>query len=833
MKFKLSLLSLLSLSSLSLMTGCSPEKSDLMDKTTQDNWIATAEIHNPSNFDRPDQTLFFSYYDLGLPASFEQSLLFKNDKNQFSSQAIDSDFDGDMDGVVVTASMTSGETLTLDAFVASDPRFAATKRTQAEISLKVGGQWQPHSKYPDTQFEEYVGGEFSNVDSVEPESKYTDHSNWLRYEGPGIESDKVGYRVYLDWRNGFDIFGKLTDKPVLQNVGLDGYESYHHEQPWGMDILKVGSSLGSGGFGLWHKDQVERITKADSRKVTINANGDLFSAFTINYKGWQSAVGKQNLDAHISMSAGSHLANITLDFEQPVETIAAGIVKHPNTELITGDMDITGKAYSYIASWGAQSLDGKMLGMAVFFKKETLKQVTSDKNNYLAILTPKGNQQIYNKNTQQLDYYFAALWQPESGIDNKEAFTKYLEQQAERLTVKPRVRLKTKKSLAAKQQKLTSKVALDWAIKLADSELNRKTYTYEYSGWDINRRRLPKFEYDIVGLYPHTLNRITEATGDKKYQDALTKITGSFIDEQGNIKRFKKSNYNIDSVAPGRAVLKLYQLTKDEKYKKAADLLRQQLAEHPKTKEGAFWHKKKYTSQVWLDGVYMGMPFLAEYSNKFENGHSLEEVVKEFTLTYKYLKDQQTGYYYHAWDEQKQQGWADKNTGLSPEFWARGMGWLAMALVDVLDLIPESETELRLPLIKMSQELAASLKVSQDSETGTWWQVLDKPNQLGNYRESSASAMFTYFLATAIDAGIISDDYKDTTLKAFNGLVNEFVLVHDNGEISLTSLCYVAGLGFGRDGSYQYYMSEPVVNNDPKGTAPFMLAALAVHDLLK
>jgi rhamnogalacturonyl hydrolase YesR len=156
-----------------------------------------------------------------------------------------------------------------------------------------------------------------------------------------------------------------------------------------------------------------------------------------------------------------------------------------------------------------------------------------------------------------------------------------------------------------------------------------------------------------------------------------------------------------------------------------------------------------------------------------------------------------------------------------------------MALVDVLDLIPESETELRLPLIKMSQELAASLKVSQDSETGTWWQVLDKPNQLGNYRESSASAMFTYFLATAIDAGIISDDYKDTTLKAFNGLVNEFVLVHDNGEISLTNLCYVAGLGFGRDGSYQYYMSEPVVNNDPKGTAPFMLAALAVHDLLK
>ncbi|MBU2881677.1 glycoside hydrolase family 88 protein [Psychrosphaera sp. B3R10] len=830
---KRSKMSLMGISTLTLLMGCSGNSTMENSEKHDDSKVATAEVHNPSTFDRPDESIYFSYYDLGLPAKFNKALVFKRNDQVLNTQAIDSDFDGSLDGVVVLTSMASRETFQLDAFVTSNPHITAqNKRTQAEISQKEGGKWQPHSRYPNSKYQEYVGGDFVNVDSVTLPPSYNDHSFWLRYEGPGIESDKVGYRVYLDWRNGFDIFGKLTEQPILQNVGLDGYDSYHEKQSWGMDILKVGDSLGSGGFGLWHDNSVERITKADTRGVTIDANGDVYSAFTINYGGWQSAVGKQDLAANISMSAGSHLANVTLNFETPIATMAAGIVKHKNTELITGDMDITGKAYTYIASWGPQSLDGSNLGMAVFFRKEMLKEVTTDKHNYLAILTPKGNSIPYNKNTQQLDYSFAALWQPESGIATKQAFEVYLKQQAERLTVKPRIRLKTKLSDTAKQSPIDAEVALSWAKKLADSELNRKSYTYEYDGWDVNRRRLPKFEYDIVGLYPHTLNKITEITGDKKYQQALHRITGSFIDADGGIKRYKISNYNIDAVAPGRAVLKLYQLTKDEKYKKAAALIRQQLVEHPKTVEGAFWHKKKYTSQLWLDGVYMGMPFLAEYSNMFEDGHSLDEVIKEFTLTYKYLRDANTGNYYHAWDEQKQQDWADKNTGLSPEFWARGMGWLAMALVDVLELIDESETELRAPLVAISNDLAKTLKSNQDA-TGTWWQVIDKPGQVGNYRESSASAMFTYFLAKAIDKNIISNQYLPMTKLAYEGLTNEFILVHDNGEISLTNICYVAGLGFGRDGSYQYYMNEPVAKNDPKGTVPFMLASLAMYELLK
>lgn len=226
----------------------------------------------------------------------------------------------------------------------------------------------------------------------------------------------------------------------------------------------------------------------------------------------------------------------------------------------------------------------------------------------------------------------------------------------------------------------------------------------------------------------------------------------------------------------------------------------------------------------------MGMPFLAEYSMMFEQGHSLDEVVNEFILTEKYLKDPKTGLYYHGWDEAKAQSWADQNTGLSPHFWGRGLGWLAMALVDVLELLPQHREDLREPLLRMSKDLANTLASTQDS-TGTWWQIMDQPNTTGNYRESSASAMFTYFLAKGVSNGYIDTKYTDTATKAWRGLMDEFVIVEANGNISMTNQCYVAGLGFGRDGSYQYYMSEPVWQNDPKGNAPFILAGIAIDEM--
>lgn len=797
--------------------------------------IATIKLENPSNFTRNNQANYVSYYDLGLSdAQVKTGLNVTSKGKVLDTQHVDWDLDGKKDGILFLADFAGGEIQQYQVNTGEVGKLSTNvKLTQAEISRKIGGSWVPHSKQENTKFREYIGGKFENVQTITPPDYYTDHSNWLRYEGPGIESDKVAYRIYLDWRNGFDIFGKLQPEPALQQVGINDYEAYHHKDDWGMDILKVGLSLGAGGFGLWHNKQLSLIAKTDSLTADILENGNLRSAFKINYNGWQSEIGKQDFSASFSMLGGSRLAKVNLAFTQPVDTFAVGVVKHPGTTFIQGDIDITGKAYSYIASWGKQSLDGENLGMAVFFRKEDLSDITADEHNYIAVLTPKGRPTAVNKQTHELDYYFSAVWAPESGINDIQSFEQYLQQEAEKLTIPPRQRLQTQLSIAMHKKELTAQQALLWSQRLADSELQRKTLSYRYDGWDVNRQRKPKFEYDIVGLNPLAYDELGLALNKPQYSDVLKQVTASYIQEDGNIYQYELKNYNIDSVAPGMAVLRLFQQSGEIKFKKAAELLREQLASQPKTSEGAFWHKLKYTNQLWLDGVYMGMPFLAEYSALFEDGHSFDEVVNEFKLTRKYLRDDKTGLYFHAWDEAKQQTWANPETGLSENFWGRGMGWLALALIDVLDYIPAENTQQRQVLLDMIAEVATTLVNYQDPTTHTWWQVMDKPQATGNYRESSASAMFTYFFAKAVRNGYLPINYKQVAQQAYQGLINEFTLVHVDGSVSMTNQCYVAGLGFGRDGSYSYYMSEPVVNNDIKGNFAFILAGIEIAKLLE
>ncbi len=403
--------------------GCSDEHSTSLAKDANggsNRLIATLDITNPSTFERADQDLYLSYHDLGLASPL--SLQVREGNADIVSQPIDKDFDGENDGILLVTSFKGAQSKRLTIETSKDNSSAFEKRTQAEISRKEGGEWRPHSKYPNSEKQEYVGGSFVSVKSLTPPAHYTDHSNWIRYEGPGIESDKVAYRIYLDWRNGFDIFGKLSDKPVLQSIGLDGYDSYHEMQPWGMDILKVGQSLGAGGFGEWQDDKLNLIHEVDRWTANINDNGALHSALSIHYQGWKSSVGKQDLTARVQMVAGSRLAKTTLNIDKPVEAMAAGVVKHDGTEFIQGNTNITGKAYTYIASWGKQSLDGNALGMAVFFKKENLDKVVEDENNYLAVLNPKIRPTQTNQQAQELEYYFAAVWERESGISNKDEF---------------------------------------------------------------------------------------------------------------------------------------------------------------------------------------------------------------------------------------------------------------------------------------------------------------------------------------------------------------------------------------------------------------------------
>jgi unsaturated rhamnogalacturonyl hydrolase len=787
--------------------------------------IATVELGNPSSFGRSLSPVYFSAHDLGIGADALQGQHFelRAASTSIPLQLVDQDGDGAKDGVfgLVDFAPTETKKLRIVSLEGSGPA-GLPARARAEISVKQGGEWRPRPQDP--KLKEYVGGTFHGVEKFTPPPEHTDHSNLIRYEGPGIESDKVGYRVYLDERNGFDIFGKKTPEPVLQNVGLDGYESYHHPSPWGMDILKVGASLGTGAFGLWNGKGVELVSDVEGWDAAITEPGGLYASFRITYKGWRAGGQKSNLSADFAMRGGSRLVHTRLHSDAALPALAIGVVKHPDTELLLGSMDVTEMAYSYLASWGPQSLDGAMLGMAVIFRRGALERQVTTSSDYVAVVAPRG---------KDFDYHFLAAWAGEpGGVTSKDAFVTYLEQQTEELTFALRERLLTARSAQAKSIPTSAEAALGWAKKLADSELARKTLLYHHGGWDTNRGRQPKFEYDITGLLPVAYDELNQVAPDPRYADVMRQLTGSFITERGQIETYDQSAYSLDSVMPGEALLRLYEQSKDERYKIAAGQLRRQLEKHPRTQEGAFWHKQRYPSQLWLDGVYMGMPFLAHYSRAFEAGRSLDEVVKEFELTRKHLRNPATGLYLHAWDEAKRQSWAEPGTGLSRIYWARGLGWLSMALVDVLDHIPEEDSKHREPLLAMIRELGPALLAVQDQATYTWWQVLDLPEAPGNYRESSASAMFAYFLAKSVRKGYLPGAYRERAIEAFDGLVAEFIRVHPDGLVSLTNQCLVAGLGPGRDGSYRYYMSEPVWQNDPKATGPFILAAVELHRLL-
>lgn len=362
--------------------------------------------------------------------------------------------------------------------------------------------------------------------------------------------------------------------------------------------------------------------------------------------------------------------------------------------------------------------------------------------------------------------------------------------------------------------------SLKWSEKMALSIMKRHP-----EAWQIDDREKGRWDY-VHGLVLLSFEQIYKKNGDKKYFEYIRQYADMFIDAEGDISTYKISDYNIDMINAGKILFNLYHETGDQKYLKAMQLLRKQLAEHPRTKEGGFWHKKRYPHQMWLDGLYMGAPFYARYTIEFEGAKNLDDIALQFELVQKNMRDKKTGLLYHGWDESRQMGWADKNTGCSPNFWSRSLGWYAMALVDVLDYFPENHPK-RKELIGYLNKLAKSLIKFQD-KSGLWYQVIDKGGKEGNYLEASGTSMFAYALAKGANKGYLPAKYKAVASKAFDGLLNVLIKKEIDGEIHLTRVCAVAGLGGEpfRDGSYEYYVNERIKDNDPKGTGAFILAAL-------
>jgi unsaturated rhamnogalacturonyl hydrolase len=325
-----------------------------------------------------------------------------------------------------------------------------------------------------------------------------------------------------------------------------------------------------------------------------------------------------------------------------------------------------------------------------------------------------------------------------------------------------------------------------------------------------------------------------QETGNPVYLNYIKKMIDVLVQPDGSIRTYDLLEYNLDHVTPGRTLLSLFRTTKEIKYKKAADVLREQLNWQPRTKEGGFWHKHRYPYQMWLDGLYMGDLFYAEYAQVFNIPKDFDDVVNQFIWMENHSRDSKTGLLYHAWDESKKQPWANPITGQSPEFWSRSMGWYAMALVDVLDYLPKSHPK-RSEIINIFKRLSTALKNYQDPTTGVWFQVTNKGQVPGNFIESSGSCMFVYAMAKGVRLGYLDKQFMDAAKKGFEGILKNFIVKDAQGMIHLTKSCSGAGLGGKpyRDGSFEYYIREPLRTDDLKAMGPFMQASVELELMVK
>ncbi|MBR1808356.1 MAG: glycoside hydrolase family 88 protein [Paludibacteraceae bacterium] len=348
--------------------------------------------------------------------------------------------------------------------------------------------------------------------------------------------------------------------------------------------------------------------------------------------------------------------------------------------------------------------------------------------------------------------------------------------------------------------------------------------------WQSDFVKKPKWDY-TQGIIANAMLEVYLQTEDSALLRYVQQFADYFILPDGSINVYDQNKYNIDHVAGGNFLFTLDRIDHHPEYGKAITLLRNQLLTQPRTSEGGFWHKKVYPHQMWLDGLYMGEPFYARYATEYHQPELFDDIALQFLTIDRHTADKRTGLNYHGWDESREQQWADSLTGCSPHFWSRSLGWYEMALVDVLELMPAGHPQ-REALISILQRVSKSLLKYRDKATGMWWQVTAFPGREGNYLESTASAMFCYAFAKGARLGLLPEEYLGYARQTFSGMLNNVIEHNPDSTISLTRCCAVAGLGGKpyRDGTYDYYIHEPVRDDDPKGIGPLIMAALELAE---
>ncbi|MCA5004009.1 glycoside hydrolase family 88 protein [Sphingobacterium bovistauri] len=343
-----------------------------------------------------------------------------------------------------------------------------------------------------------------------------------------------------------------------------------------------------------------------------------------------------------------------------------------------------------------------------------------------------------------------------------------------------------------------------------------------------------KWTYDL-GVPLEGLLEVWRTTANGDYFNFVKTWMDKYVDKEGNILNYSAEEYNIDHVKNGKVLIALFKATGDKRYLNACHHLFAQMKTHPRTNEGGFWHKKVYPYQMWLDGLYMAQPFLTEYATLLDKKELYDDIVNQFVWMEKNARDPKTGLLYHGWDESREQRWANPQTGHSPHFWGRGMGWFVFALVDVLEYFPEDHVGHQ-KIVGILQRTMDAIAKYQDPKTGVWYDVVDLGHREKNYHEASASSMYTYAMIKGVRRGYLGKKFIPNIEKARAGLHKEFVEDVSATHINLKKNVAVSGLGGAkkyRDGSFEYYMSEPVISNDPKGVGPFMLVEIEYEKLKK
>jgi unsaturated rhamnogalacturonyl hydrolase len=382
--------------------------------------------------------------------------------------------------------------------------------------------------------------------------------------------------------------------------------------------------------------------------------------------------------------------------------------------------------------------------------------------------------------------------------------------------------------------------AIEWATDVAHSAIDRLGNKLVFG------QPLATLDYSN-DLFAISLLRLADRIDDPALRSYGEDIVGSFVADDGSIKRVPERGFRLDAMPAGVVLIDIYQRTHDEKYRKAAEALRQRLTALPRTSEGTFaWAP----NQIWLDGLWMTQPFYARYAQAFSQPGDYDDILRQYQAVVTHSRDPRTGLYFHGWDERREQFWANRDTGTSASFWSRAMGWFAMSLVDTLDSVP-AEHPLHAYLIQTLGDLAPALVRVQGPKSGLWWEVADQGERAGNYTEASASAIFTYTLAKGVNRGYLGAEFATSAVRGFAGLIRDKVIRDDQGRWSLTSIVRSAGLGpppsewppgipapsrrdtipGGRDGSFEYYVEQPVTVDNLHGLGPLILAGVEVDQL--